>query len=164
MAGELGHDSPEFLHKTISICAPVDLSLSAETISKPHNRLYERYFLKSMLSQAQKWLTNHQKISTMLEFDHAITAPLWGFKDAYDYYDKCSCLSYLPRIKSPCHMLFAADDPFINYQPALTQSLSANVKIGLCQNGGHMGFLGWAGHKHRYFWLDRLLLNWIDNS
>ncbi len=162
LAGELGEEGRNLLHHTIAICPSIDLAQSVHLLSRFSNRFYHRYFLTKMKQQASRW-PERNKIKSIYDFDHLITAPQWGFQSASDYYQQCSSRFWLPYIQHSCYLLFAADDPFIDYRSVLDMTLSSSVKIWLCQYGGHMGFLGWAGRKHRYFWLDYLLQTWIND-
>ena len=162
LAGELGEAASHLLHQTIAICPPVDLSQAIKSLSHSSNRLYHRYYLNQLRQQGKRWIGN-LSINSLYDFDNLITAPQGGFMNASDYYAKCSSRFYLSRIQHPCQILFAADDPFIHYQSALEIPLSASTQIKISPQGGHMGFLSWTGLKHRYFWLDQILLKWIES-
>lgn len=163
LSGELGEDGFSLVQCTIAVCTPIDLGETIVLMSKPSNRLYHRYYLDQLVNQAQRW-TRGQEISSLYEFDNLVTAPTWGFKDAAEYYLKNSSMHHIPNIKNPCYMLFTADDPFVDYKQILKVSIPSWIRVYLCQQGGHMGFLGWAGKDHWYFWLDQLLLKWIEDS
>jgi predicted alpha/beta-fold hydrolase len=157
LLGELGEEANEFLQHTFAVCAPLDIQNAVKRITQKTNHFYHRSFLKSMRQQCLSWSKNHHT-PTLYDFDDMITAPQWGFKNGQDYYDQCSSQKFLSHIRHPCHLIFAADDPFIDYSPALNQPLSSDVKICVSQYGGHLGFLGWAGREHQIFWLDHLLM------
>lgn len=163
LSGELGEDGTSLLQRTIAVCSPIDLGETVLLLSKPRNRLYHRYYLDQLVSQGQRW-TKGREINSLYEFDNTVTAPTWGFKDASEYYAKSSSRSHIPNIKHSCYLLFTADDPFVDYQQILKISIPSWVKVYLCKKGGHMGFLGWAGMAHRYFWLDQLIMDWVEND
>lgn len=162
LVGELGERADSLLEKTIAICAPIDLEQTTHSLSKGMNRFYHKYYVRGLKKLGERWLGKHS-IRSILEFDHAVTAPQWGFKDAYDYYRQSSSCYLLPEIRLSCHLIFAADDPFVDYRAALKHPLFHSSKIWLSKHGGHMGFLGWAGREHGYFWLDRCLLQLVPN-
>ena len=161
LAGELGSQAKGLLSRTIAVCAPLNLAHTSHLLSLPHNRLYQGYYLFRLQKDAQKWL-NKRTFNTMYEFDSIVTAAQWGFKDAADYYEKCSSHLLLQQIAHPCYLLYAQDDPFIDYQKCTGTKLSPQVQVFLTNNGGHMGFFGWADPENRYFWLDHQLLKWIQ--
>lgn len=160
LIGDLGEKANELVHATIAICPPIDLAHTAELLSNPTNRLYNLYYMRQLERQASLWIKGEQ-FSNIREFDCLVTAPQWGFQGPADYYHQCSSRFVLPRIKNPCHILFSADDPFIDYRASFAAPLTDNVEIWVTNHGGHMGFLSWSGTEHYYFWLDNVILQWI---
>lgn len=161
LSGELGNEASALIDKTIAVCPPVDLAQTAALLSRPLNRMYHQYYMRNLEQQARRW-TEGRPFTSLYDFDNMVTAEQWGFKGAFDYYQQCSSRFVLPKIQNSCRILFAADDPFIDYHSGLALPLPENVKISLSPHGGHMGFLGWTGHEHYYFWLDDILLKWIS--
>ena len=158
LAAFWGKECGDSLERIIAICPSIDLAQSANLLEL--YPLYERYFLKHLIKYAKPWLKN-PKIRTIREFDNAITVPKWGFKDADDYYKKCSILSFLSEIKHPCDLIFAKDDPLIDYRAVLTATVAPTTKLWLTSHGGHVGFLGNPAQNAPFFWLDQLLLEWV---
>lgn len=160
MVGELKEKAHSLIEMVIAVCAPIDLQHTMELLKHPTNQLYHRYYVKALRKVGQPWI-GKQSVKSILDFDNVVTAPQWGFKDAFDYYRQCSSQYFLSGIQQTCHLIFAEDDPFIDYRPALKQLHSPNMKLWLSPHGGHMGFWGWAGKEHRHYWLDRFLLKII---
>lgn len=129
----------------------------------PSNRLYNRYYIHHVNKLTKKW-TEGRPFSTIYEYDAMVTAPRWGFESPSDYYKNSSSCYKLDQIKHPCNILFAADDPFINHENCVNFKRSSAVNIWISPHGGHMGFFGWSGKEHGYYWLDKLLLNWISEK
>lgn len=163
LAAELGEKKSELIHTTIAVCPPVDLAETAKIMSKPINNLYNRYFIHHIEKVTKEW-TKGRPFSTIYEFDEIVTAPKWGFESPSEYYQKSSSCFKLSQIEHACHILLAQDDPFINYRTCLNAKKSAAVQVWLSRYGGHMGFFGWSDKEHRYYWLDKLLLNWISGK
>lgn len=163
LAGELGKNSEQLVHSTIAVCPPLDLRDSISMLSLPSNRIYQRLYLKELQNYAYL-MTGTQPIRSIADYDSCVTVPHWGYRDSSDFYDQSSSRFFISHIQHPCHILFSMDDPFISYRPALEKKLPSHIKIWISQNGGHMGFLKWSGRKHQFFWLDHLLLNWIEES
>lgn len=162
LAGELGEEAKNLLEKTIAICPPIDLKETSDILAHPLKALYNRYYLFHMDKQAKRW-TNKRKFSHISEFDFFVTANQWGFKSADDYYQQCSSRYFISKIRHPCRIAVAWDDPFVNYSHLFDIPLSSDVKVGLSKHGGHMGFLGKANREHGYFWMDFLLFSWIND-
>lgn len=163
LMGELGEKASSLLESAIAICPPIDLAETAIQLLNGSNRLYHRYYLYKLRALGSRWIKN-QHLQSIIDFDHLVTAPYWGYSDAFDYYQQCSSRAFLPFIRHSCHLILAVDDPFVDYRPALQLSLAPPVKIWLSPYGGHMGFWGWAGKEHGYCWLDHLLFNWLNDK
>lgn len=161
LLGELGDDALKLLCTAIAVCPPLDLGHTVKRLQQRKYGLYHAYFLKKVSQQAKPWLK--VPVRSIYEFDDTITAPLWGFSGAEDYYKQSSSLHYVSSIRLPCKLLFAEDDPFIS--PHLIQEAykvpSGQLFTTTC--GGHMGFLGYTAKEHRCYWLDQQLLEWADN-
>ena len=162
LLGELGEQAEALIETTISVCAPIDLEHTIHSLSQGVNHFYHKYYVKGLKRLGRRWI-GKQPVRTIIDFDHVVTAPQWGFKDAYDYYRQSSSCHFLPRIRHSCHLIFAADDPFVDYRTALIHTLPS-AKIWLSKYGGHMGFWGWAGREHGFHWLDRFLLELVKSS
>jgi uncharacterized protein len=163
LASELGEKGSDLVATTIAICPPVNLAETAEIMAKPINHLYNRYYMYHLAKFTKDW-TDGKSFSTIYEFDQIVTAPRWGFESPHEYYiDSSSCYK-LGKIQHPCHILLAADDPFINFRSCTESKRSASVKIWLSEYGGHMGFFGRSDKEHGYFWLDKLLLQWVSGQ
>jgi uncharacterized protein len=160
LMGELGEGASSLIETAIAVCAPIDLNQTVELLLSRSNRFYHQYYVRSLKRMGAPWLEKHA-IKTVRDFDHLITAVHWGYRDAYDYYHQCSGKFFLPAIRQSCHLIFAEDDPFVDYRAAMQQPLSSVVKGWLSPYGGHMGFWGWAGFEHGYHWLDAHLLTYL---
>jgi hypothetical protein len=96
------------------------------------------------------------------EFDDAVTAPLHGFNDKQDYYDRCSSKPYLKSIERPTLIINAIDDPFMTADviPAVDQ-LAAAVTLELAENGGHVGFISGGKPWRPEFYLPGRILEFL---
>jgi len=143
------------LKSAISVSAPLDLAICADTINRGFAKIYQAYLLKPLKKQLkdkykkfnmQKLLnlkkSNIDKIKTIREFDNLYTAPINGFKDANDYYEKSSAKEYLKDIKIPTLIIHAIDDPFMTPKIIPKEDeLPNNIKLELLEYGGHVGFI-----------------------
>lgn len=154
LAGELGSQAKALVKSFAAICPPIDLAKSVQRIEEKRHCLYHAYYLKKILAQATAW--NPQNISSIYEFDDRLTARLWGYQGADDYYQVNSSLSFLEKIEQTTYLLFSGDDPFISTQSLEPFALPAAVHLYKTTHGGHMGFLGRDG-----YWLDKVLSQWI---
>lgn len=163
LASELGEAESDLVESTIAVCPPVNLAETAEIMARPTNQIYNRYYMHHLAKATKEW-TEGKLFSTIYEFDNIVTAPRWGFESPAAYYKDSSSYDKLTKIRYPCHILLAADDPFINFRTCADSERSEAVKVWVSEHGGHMGFFGWADKDHRYYWLDKFLLNTLDST
>lgn len=143
------------IDRSVCVSSPLDLAASSEVINKGFSRVYQTHLMKSMkknllLKMTKIDMSTHisvnkqevEKMSSFKEFDNAITAPLHGFKDAEDYYQKCSAISHLHKISKPCLVLHAKDDPFMDDRVIPRhEQLGQGIAYEYSEHGGHVGFL-----------------------
>lgn len=133
-----------------AVCAPLDLAASAAAISGGLGRwTYTPMFLRTMKTKAlAKWaqfpgLFDRErmlKARTLQDFDDVFTAPLHGFIDAADYWQRCSAGPHLHRIRIPTLVLNPRDDPFVPKAALPKQVASEQVRLWQPERGGHVGF------------------------
>lgn len=143
------------LKAAIAISAPLKLDECAASVNQGFSKVYQKYLLNSMkrnlLQKMQKIdfrgilkISQHdiREIHTFRDFDNKVTAPLHGYQDADDYYEKCSAYYFLKGIHCPTLILHALDDPFMNQNVVPgEQELASAVTLELSEHGGHVGFM-----------------------
>ena len=138
------------VQKAVVISAPIHLYTSSIEISKPYNWVYNRRFLKSLSrkviakASVNKGITADKldSIKSLREFDDIYTGPLHGFKDALDYYNKCSGINFIRGIDRPTLIVSALNDPFLSPEcfPAEQFKDHGYVQFDFPSRGGHVGF------------------------
>ena len=150
-AAESGAAAREVVAAVASVCSPLDLAASGDAIGRGFNRqVYTRMFLQSMKPKALQKLVQHPGLfdreallaaRTLYDFDNVFTAPLHGFKNTDDYWQRASAKPHLRRIALPALALNARNDPFV---PAASlpaaQDVSEQVTLWQPGTGGHVGF------------------------
>lgn len=154
LMGELGEKAIFLLKNCIAICPPLDLRETVLFICQKKHMLYHNYYLKKVVQQASIWVSKN--ISSLYQFDDEVTAPLWGYENADAYYQACSCLSFLAKIKQQTHLLASEDDPFVSLKNLQTVALPHSLNIWKTRHGGHMGFLG-SVFSSKFYWMDQWL-------
>jgi predicted alpha/beta-fold hydrolase len=98
-------------------------------------------------------------ISNLLDFDNRYTAPLHGFKDAMEYYQKCGAIRFIENIKVPTLIVNAKNDPFLSEEcfPEITNH--PYVKLEFPERGGHVGFTSFNGNG--LYWSEQRALEFI---
>jgi hypothetical protein len=169
LAGELQEHIARYCTQVIAVCPPADLARCAQMLGQPRNRWYERHFvhlLKAAVVARHAHFADLPPVTlpeplSLYAFDTLYTAPWGGFRDADDYYARCSAAPLVPAITVACHILFAADDPVIDTTVCDTMPLPPNVHVIRTTHGGHMGFLGCPWRPGGYHWMDAVLLAWL---
>ena len=160
---ETGRQNP--LNAAIAISVPYRLAVAAETLD--NNRVFSRLYRWRLLSSLKKKLIQKIKqgifdhdpdaiknIKSFYDFDDQFTAPLHGYKNADDYYNRASSYPQLGKIKIPTLLLHAVDDPFMDSRAIPQQADNASsVKLELSEHGGHVGFYQPLFGRSSY-WLD----------
>lgn len=150
------------LSGAVGVCPPLVLNVGADKLNTGITRVYQRHLLKAMREHHESKRHRYpalglpaatQALNNFWKFDDALTAPLHGFENVHNYYDKCSARQFLGQIAIPTHILYALDDPFFTTDVLPAESeLSEHVTLELSQHGGHVGFLGDKTDKH---WLSK---------
>ncbi len=169
LLGEWGNNSP--IVSAIAISAPMQLDSSANAINKGFSKLYQYRLMKILKQQlTQKYLYHDMqsliglkredinKLNSFWDFDDAYTAPIHGFKNATDYYQKSSSKQFLKDIKTNTLIINALDDPFMSQDIIPKKNeLSQHTKLELYLHGGHVGFVGGTIFRPQYWIEDRIL-------
>jgi predicted alpha/beta-fold hydrolase len=171
MAGEWGAAPPAELRGVCAVCPALDLSACADALEKTENYLYQRHFVKGLMTRyrrkadlfPERYSRNgFEAIRTVREFDDAITAPQFGYKDAEDYYEHAGAKSVVGRVSVPVLMITAKDDPFVPYEAFLKTDVAKNalVKFATPEHGGHCGFISrWQGTER--FWAEERVVEFV---
>ncbi len=105
-------------------------------------------------------LTNIDKskllnIRSIRDFDQMITAPINGFIDANDYYQKASGRDVISNIQAPCLIIHATDDPFLCHKNTTAiNMLPEHITFEVSDRGGHVGFISGNNPLKPQFWLE----------
>ncbi len=161
--GEQGSAAP--VVTAVAVSVPFDLRLCAESIRQGFSRLYQDRLLRGMRAgihikfqriDSPIPLPDLRRLRDFIQYDDAITAPLHGFADVDDYYNRCSSRKFLKDIRVPTLVLHASDDPFMSPQVIpRDDELSDAVTLELSQQGGHVGFVSAGPHGRPVFWLEQ---------
>jgi predicted alpha/beta-fold hydrolase len=153
LAGEYGDQPPDVLIGVAAVSPIIEIGDCTRALERRENILYEWNFVrelkKRMVRKEQHRpglfdLSKLAAIKTVRQFDNEFTAPHFGFKDAEDYYYRCSALRIADRIRVPALVITAEDDPFVPSEPFRSPVLSGNphIELRITKHGGHCGFVG----------------------
>ncbi len=172
LLGEWGGATP--LKGAMAVSAPMDLSSSANYINQGFSKLYQERLMRLLNKSLEEKYNYHdmekliglkkedvKKLRSFWEFDDVYTAPIHGFKDAKEYYEKCSAKGYLKAIMIDTLIVHANDDPFMGDGVIPTkEELSPSIQYELYSHGGHVGFVSGTIFRPHY-WLETRMLEFF---
>jgi hypothetical protein len=150
-AGEFGESAGRTVRAVAAVSAPLDLAASGHAMGRGFNRLvYTRMFLATMVPKALQKLAQHPGLfdrdallaaRDLYAFDNLFTAPLHGFRNTDDYWQRASAKPLLGAVRLPALLLNACNDPFVPAGSLPTaQQVSPSVTLWQPRAGGHVGF------------------------
>lgn len=169
--GEMNALLPSAIKAAITFSTPFDLHSGCVKLEQRSNWIYTQRFLRSLKEKVIRKATlmggiNIQginKIATLKEFDDRYTAPLHGFKNALDYYQKCSSSHFVKYVAIPTLVVNALNDPFLGTAcfPTTHEIQNNKVHLEYPRQGGHVGF-ALFNQKHLY-WSELRALEFIQS-
>lgn len=136
----------------VAVSAPVHLHDSLLQLNQFQNVLYSRRFLSNLKEKLERKRTQFpdlltpeiiNNIRTLKDFDDAYTSRAHGFRDALDYYERCSSLPLLSSITTPTLLLNARNDSFLGPRcyPEDICAVHPMLTLEMPGHGGHVGFV-----------------------
>ncbi|MGF1559329.1 MAG: YheT family hydrolase [Flavobacteriaceae bacterium] len=144
---------PKEIKAAIAVSVPCSLHSSLKELLKTKNLPYAKRFKKHLvekLREKQQLFPDNisdkdiKNVVTLKDFDDVYTSRAHGFRDALDYYDKCSCKQFLPNIQIPSLIVNARNDSFLGPEcfPLEEAKDNPNLYLEMPKYGGHVGFFG----------------------
>lgn len=168
--GESQHEA-EIVDAATAVSAPLDLAGGGAALATGFNRLYTYVFLRTMRPKCISKLTQFPDLfdreallqaRDLYAFDNIVTAPLHGYRDTDDYWDRASAKHILHDIKVPTLVLNARNDPFLPAQ-YLPKTAAPQVRLEYPEEGGHVGFSAGAPPGD-LSWLPKRLLHFLEGK
>lgn len=148
-----GREIPAAIKAVVGVSVPCDLHSSLKELLTLKNYPYAQRFKKHLTDKL--WLklplfpdkiskNDIHNIETLKDFDDIYTSRAHGFKNALDYYEKCSSLQFLPNIKIPALIINALNDSFFGPEcyPFKEAQEHSELFLETPKYGGHVGFYG----------------------
>lgn len=152
--GELGSQARALVAAAAAISVPFDLAAGSRQLERGFARVYAHHFLRSLrkkaLDKAAQFpgllsVPDIRSADTLWKFDDVVTAPLHGFASAADYYEKCSSIYSLGRVRVDTFLVSALDDPFVptavNLRAREIARRSDTLVPAFSAQGGHVGWV-----------------------
>lgn len=168
--GRQGERIDPLVRKAVAFSVPCDLKSGAEKMTRWSNRMYMKRFLVD-LHRKVRWKMEqfpgriddrgYGRIKDFQGFDDRYTAPVHGFRDAEDYWARCSCKPHIPGITVPTLIVSAKNDPILSPQCYPVEEAAANpmVTLLLPEFGGHVGFVEFNGEG--LYWSEKVAVRFL---
>ena len=177
MVGEFGASPPPQLRAAAGVAPAVDLSASSDAISEGQNFLYEWHFVRNLtrrtLRKAALFPERYRvlganglwRVHTIRQFDDAVVAPVFGYRDAEDYYQQASALNTMAQISIPTLIIAARDDTFVPFRTFDHPAIRGNPNVTLltAEHGGHCAFISRFKGEER-FWAEARIVEWCKQK
>lgn len=174
LAKYLAEDDNPIYQSAVVICAPLHLASCAQQINKGFSKVYQKYLVDMLKDSTSEKVSmqliqhiDHEElkaITSLYDFDEKVTAPLNGFKDANDYYEKASGIYVLEHINRPTLILHAQDDPFLCNDHIMAMDINnPDITFEVSQYGGHVGFIAGTNPFKPMYWLEERVLDHIGD-
>jgi len=134
-----------------ALCSPLDLAAAMQAMDRGRLNPYRRYVLGGLAAQFARYAAGAQapisperarSIRRFFEWDSEVIAPVFGFANAWDYYERCSAANTLDTLAVPALYVGAKSDPMIPYDtvsPALRRA-GKQLSVVWAESGGHLAF------------------------
>lgn len=166
-----GQSAAQVLARAAAISAPVDLVAGGHAVDQGLARVYVWHFLMTLkpksIAKARAFpehfdLPAIRRAYTLQAFDSAVTAPMFGYRDAIDYWQQASSKPELKQVAVPTLLLNARNDPFLPAHALPTvPEVSPAITLEQPEEGGHVGFLT-GPFPGRLDWLPQRLLEFFS--
>ncbi len=162
---------PKQVKCAIGFSVPCSLKGSVDALSTGANKMYKNRFLKKLgvkikqkaiLFPDQISAEGYDLINDFIGFDNRYTAPLHGYKNALDFYEKASVGPFLKNLQIPSLIVQAANDPFLlpNCIPLEDANVNSFIYLETPEKGGHCGFME---KGQEYSWAEKRALIFAQN-
>ena len=162
---------PQQVKCAIGFSVPCSLKGSVDALSSGANKIYKNRFLKKLgVKIKQKALLfpdqinaeGFDSINDFIDFDNRYTAPLHGYKNALDFYEKASVGPFLKNLQVPSLIVQAKNDPFLlpNCVPYEDAQTNPFIFLETPHKGGHCGFME---KGQAYSWAEKRALSFAQH-
>jgi predicted alpha/beta-fold hydrolase len=171
--GRAGQSAPAEIRGAVAFSVPCDLPGASEAFSRPRNRIYMNRFLHQLRDHVKVMarrfpdkfpLDDLHTIRNFQEFDDRYTAPLHGFRNALDYWQRSSSKPLIQAIARPTLIVNAVNDPFLSPSCFPFEEAAANPLVTLMapETGGHCGFITF--NRAGRFWSEEIACRALESA
>jgi predicted alpha/beta-fold hydrolase len=170
--GESPDSVPGNVRAAAVVSVPYDLAGSAGYFENSLGGVYSRRFMRSLIPKALEKARQYpgvldeeriRRARNFADFDTWATAVLHGFRDAGDYWARCSSGRFLSDIRTPTLLLSSEDDPFNPpwTLPRAVAEESPYLHPLFTEQGGHVGFVYGASPLRTRHWAEEQIVRFF---
>ncbi len=171
--GECGDGVSARIRGAACISASINPAACAKVLDSVAGYFYRWHLLSSVKRKAERFVKLHpglidiegvRRARTFHHFDRLVIAPLYGFRDELDYYEKADASPYLPHVRVKTLILSAEDDPIVppHVFPHREVAESEWLSGVLVKNGGHVGFVAGGNPRSPAYWAEEQAFGFLD--
>ncbi|MBT8252465.1 MAG: alpha/beta fold hydrolase [Flavobacteriaceae bacterium] len=161
---------PKELKAGVAVSVPCSLGGSCVELHKLKNIHYHERFKRHLLGRLREKSIRFpdridkksiESIKTLKDFDDVYTSKAHGFRDADDYYTRCSSLQFLSNIRIPSLVLNAKNDSFLSPDcyPIDIAVKNKNLFLEMPEHGGHVGFI----QNNEFYYNEKRTLDFFED-
>jgi hypothetical protein len=169
--GERGRSLDPDRHWAATVSVPCDLAASARQLDRAINQVYNWRFLRTLIRKTRRKARRFPghidaaqltSVRSLKAFDDLYTAPIHGFRNAEDYWRRCSARGFLDGIRVPTLLINAQNDPFLDQAcfPYGAARRNGMLFLETPRSGGHCGFL--PHHLRGLFWHENRIVRFAQ--
>lgn len=185
LLGEMARerDSDSLVFAGVAVSVPLLLPLCADRMDQGLSRIYRRHFIAALVAHWEEKMRHLERsgnaegmrrirerllrgpFRSFWHFDDEVMAPLHGFADVHDYYQRSSSRQFLRHITTPTLVIHSHDDPLMSpgVLPEVAE-LSPSVHFELCREGGHVGFIEGGTPRAPRYYLERRIPDFLEDK
>jgi len=171
--GERGPQIDPMIKKAVAFSVPCDLKCGALKMAQPANKPYQAMFLRALHERIKRKAQilpdqmsddGFDQIRSFKDFDDRYIAPIHGFKNAEDYWEKANSKQFLPHICIPTLLVNAKNDPFLAAPcyPFEEAEANPNFFLEVPESGGHVGFI--AFNNRGEYWSESRAMEFLETA
>lgn len=133
------------VERAVALSPVVDLKVASKKLSNAYFGMINKsvlnvlksYFTKQKRAFAEIPTPDWSKIKRFHQFDSYYVAPMFGFKNANEYYDMATAIPFIPEIQTPWKAVITLDDPIaVSEKKIFQKNFSENTIV--YPTGGHL--------------------------
>lgn len=172
--GENEAQARSLVRAAVVVSVPFDLGVAAQNIDSGLGRLYGQNFLSTLKQKILEKATAHpglidpkvvHNIKSYIQFEDEVFAPIHDFKDAKNYWRRCSAQHFLSGIRCETLVIHAEDDPFLPGDDLPIKQLyqSKYLHPEISKKGGHAGFIQGNRPWQPRYWAESRALQFLSS-